>query len=322
MRLIQSLFPSHVRLVNLGISYEGRDILGFKLGVHPTNSERPTGPRKSIVISGGSHAREWVSVSTVNYIAYSFATFYGRDRDITKLLEEFDIVLIPTLNPDGYVFTWEHDRLWRKNRQDTNLRFCKGLDIDRSFGFQWDGVSTSGNPCSESFAGDAPFEAVESARFANWVKDQSSSGNSTFAAYLDLHSYSQQVLYPFSFSCVDTPPSLENLEELALVLSKAIHQTHHEWYSVAPACQGNVAPIAGASSSEEQRPTAGRQGGSVLDWMYHDMNVRYSYQLKLRDTGTHGFLLPSKYIQPTGEEVFAAVKALGLYLSGDHGIER
>ena len=32
--------------------------------------------------------------------------------------------------------------------------------------------------------------------------------------------------------------------------------------------------------------------------------------MELRDRGTYGFLLPARYIQPTGEETFDAIVAM------------
>ena len=62
-------------------------------------------------------------------------------------------------------------------------------------------------------------------------------------------------------------------------------------------------------------------GGTALDWMYHEIGTKYSYQLKLRDTGTYGFLLPSKHIVPTGEEVVDAFLFFGTYLLSNKGVE-
>ena len=32
--------------------------------------------------------------------------------------------------------------------------------------------------------------------------------------------------------------------------------------------------------------------------------IKYSYTFELRDKGNYGFLLPARYIKPTGEETF------------------
>ena len=267
MRLMSSLFSSHVRMVNIGVSSENRNILGLRVGVQPRNMEKHDESRKVIAITGGTHAREWISTSSITYAAYSLITSYGKDKQMTKLMEEFDFVFIPTLNPDGYVYSWDTDRLWRKNMQQTSLRFCRGLDIDKSFGFKWEGESTKTNPCSESYAGDAPFQAIEAVQFAKWVKNETTNNNVTFVGYIDLHSYSQQVLYPYAYSCIQTPPTLENLEELGLGLAKAIHRAGGEFYGVTSACEGSVAIDKGLRGHRNYWPRVEQTGGTAFDWM-------------------------------------------------------
>ncbi len=53
-----------------------------------------------------------------------------------------------------------------------------------------------------------------------------------------------------------------------------------------------------------------------------ELQARYSYQIKLRDTGSYGFLLPSDNIVSTGEETLNALKYLADYLLGNNGIEK
>jgi extracellular matrix protein 14 len=79
LRLMASLFTTHVRHESIGLSYEGRDIPALRIGVHPTNNDDPNPPRrKTILLTGSLHAREWISTTTVNYIAYSLITGYGK----------------------------------------------------------------------------------------------------------------------------------------------------------------------------------------------------------------------------------------------------
>lgn len=112
---------------------------------------------------------------------------------------------------------------------------------------------------------------------------------------MDLHSYSQQILFPYAYTCGVEPPNIEKMEELALGLAKSIRLFSGESYSVKAACRGAV-----TDSNSEKALRIEPTGGSAIDWFYHELGAHYSYQIKLRDTGSYGFLLPSDQIIPTG----------------------
>lgn len=330
MRLTEAMFPSFVRFTTIGQSYEGRDIPALIVSgsnaaaaaADSTNNKKTA--RKTLVIMGGSHAREWISTTTVNYLAWSFITAYGKDRLITKFLQAYDIVFIPELNPDGIEYTWSNDRLWRKSRQHTSMVFCRGFDLDHAFGYEWDAATGHTNdPCSESYGGDEPWESVEVTALRDWATAQAADNNVDFVGLIDLHAYSQQILFPYSYTCDVEPPNLEKMEELAMGLAKSIRLFSGETYSVKPACQGAVPD----SSFSSERISEGAKriepsGGSAIDWFYHELGAHYSYQIKLRDTGSYGFLLPSDYIIPTGEEILQSIRYLSDFLLGNDGIEK
>lgn len=323
MKLLAEMFPTHVRMISIGKTSEGRDIHALKVGVVPSTVLSFQDSRKTIIVSGGSHAREWISVSTVAYVAWNMIISYKESPGIGKLLQEFDFVFIPTLNPDGYVYTWENDRLWRKNRQRVSPRDdCIGIDLDRAFGYEWDTrwLPQKQYECHENYQGERPFHATEALSLAEWAKFETADNDVRFVGFLDFHAYSQQVLYPYSYSCSADPPSLENLEELAFGIAKAIRLSSGEQYDVASACEGAISSKDAAAEQGISRTDSG--GGSAIDWFYHEMRVRNSYQIKLRDQGSYGFLLPKENIIPTGDEAFNAVKFFGDFLLGNKGIEK
>ncbi|SCU87837.1 LAFA_0E09120g1_1 [Lachancea sp. 'fantastica'] len=287
--LMQLTFPDLVKIELVGQTFEGRDMKAL----HISAQNRKLNPeKKTIIITGGVHAREWIGVSTACYFISRLLAGYGVNKRETRYLDRLDFLIVPVFNPDGYVYTWSHDRLWRKNRQQTFYPRCFGIDIDHSFDFQWTGAHDS--PCSEDYSGEAPFEALESESWNNYISEAKK--EYTVHGYLDLHSYSQEVLYPYAYSCDALPRDLENLLELSYGLAKAIRRKSGKNYHVLSSCEDRGSDL-----------TPGLGSGSALDYMYHH-RAHWGVQLKLRDTGNHGFLLPPKYIVPVGKETYGALK--------------
>lgn len=56
-------------------------------------------------------------------------------------------------------------------------------------------------------------------------------------------------------------------------------------------------------------------GGSSQDWAKGSGYFKYAQTVELRDTGDHGFILPTEQIIPTAEETWAAIQASARYLA-------
>lgn len=253
---------------------------------------RPKKHPKAIVIHAGQHAREWIGPAVVSYIAKELILGYRQNKKITRLLDQFEFIIVPILNADGYVYTWEHNRMWRKNRQPTSIPFCPGIDPNRNWGYLYGGDGSSANPCNEGYHGPEAFAAFESKMMSDFILDRKN-----VVAYIDFHAYSQLWMHPFGGDCSMIPKDDEDLLEAGMGAAKALHDVHGKKYTVGSIC--NV--IYQAS------------GGSI-DWTYAVGKVKYSYGVELRDTGRYGFLLPEDEILPSSEETMAGVIYLANFI--------
>lgn len=182
-------YPQQVNIVNLGKSYEGRSLraIHIKANTNVTTSGKPL-----ILIDAGIHAREWISHATALYIIHQLvenSTFYQNE------LELYDWLIWPVVNPDGYEYSHEEVRFWRKSRQPNVNSSCIGVDLNRNFDFYWGYVGSSNDPCEIDYRGPKPFSEPE----AIVLRDLLSRVNNTCKMYLTLHSYGSYLLYPWGY---------------------------------------------------------------------------------------------------------------------------
>ncbi|KAJ3100435.1 Carboxypeptidase A4 [Phlyctochytrium planicorne] len=296
MDYLNQTYTGMVEQISIGETYEGRVQRGIRIHAPTVNHAKKGLRKKELVFHGGQHAREWIGPAVVQYIASTLLSSYGKDKATTKLLDSFDVTIIPltvskVLNVDGYSYTHTKNRMWRKNRQPNHGTSCIGIDPNRNWGYKWGGGGSSANPCSETYYGDAPFAALEAKNIANYLLSRAPH----VASYIDFHAYSQLWMYPFGYDCnvLADPVVGEAGKEAA----KALKNVHGKTFAV-----GNICEIIYPAS------------GSSVDWAYTQANVTYAYGVELRDTGTYGFLLPAKQIIPSGEETYASVLALANYI--------
>ncbi|NP_001089104.1 uncharacterized protein LOC733324 precursor [Xenopus laevis] len=270
--------PGLVSRSQFGISYEGRPIYLLKVG-------RPGVDKKAVLIDCGFHAREWITPAFCQWFVKEAVNSYGSDAQFTDLLNNLDFYIIPVLNVDGYVYTWTNDRMWRKTRSATKNSKCFGTDPNRNFNAAWCTGGSTSNACAETYCGSTPESESETKALADFIRNNISS----IKSYLSIHSYSQMLPFPYSY----TNAKAKDNAELYAVSEGAVKQLESLYgtiYTYGPSAS-TIYIAAGCSD----------------DWAY-DVGVKYSFTFELRDTGKYGFILPESEIKETCEETMLAVK--------------
>ena len=82
-------------LISIGQSEKGKNIWAVKLGKG----------KKSILINGSHHAREWLTTLLIMKMINAYAKAYESKSNIdgysTNILDEVSLIFVPLLNPDG-----------------------------------------------------------------------------------------------------------------------------------------------------------------------------------------------------------------------------
>jgi Zinc carboxypeptidase len=194
--------PSIVKLVVLGRSVQGREIIALKV----TKNARTVadGSRPDALYMGTIHAREWIATEVTRRLVNHFVSRYGKDAEITNLVNTRELWFMPVANPDGYQFTFDSERLWRKNLRDNNgdgqIAIGDGVDLNRNYdeGWNYDNEGSSTEQSSDTFRGPTPASEPET------KAHQSLIDRLGFKFLVTYHSYGPLLLYPFGWQ-VMTP---------------------------------------------------------------------------------------------------------------------
>ncbi|MEA2451752.1 MAG: hypothetical protein QOG04_462, partial [Actinomycetota bacterium] len=156
--------PSMVKLFEMNqLSLEGRTVYGLEIA---TDVKRDDG-RPIFYVDGVHHAREWpASEFTMMYAHYLLEKF-GKDPQITSLLNKARVIIVPIVNVDGFNYSRESvtgvtqgardatqnlgavngfEGYWRKNRRSlTGVTVpaaqanpdAFGVDNNRNYAYLW-----------------------------------------------------------------------------------------------------------------------------------------------------------------------------------------
>lgn len=288
---LAAAYPSNSEIISAGESFEGRDIKG----IHIWGSSGK-GSQQAVVLHSTMHARDWITTMVAEYTAYQLLV--STDSTTAAFKDQYDFYIFPIVNPDGFYYSQNFDRLWRKNRQPTPDHRCFGLDINRNWPHKsWKqsfGASTS--PCSAIYKGSSAGDGVETKALKTHL--DSLAAGMGIKLYIDFHAYGQLWMYPHGYSSAAEFPN---------------RAAHHMLIAKAANFVGN---FRGTRFTVGQFiDLLGPVSGSSIDYAFDNVNATYSMHLDLRDEGRHGFLLPPDLILPSGEEIWDGLDYLLKYMA-------
>jgi murein tripeptide amidase MpaA len=212
---LATAYPALCTLITLpNTTFESRTCHALRLG------GGAAGSRDCVTIIGGQHAREWGSCEIVVGLAADLLDAYTNNAglmyggksftaaQIQTLLNGLHLVVFPLVNPDGRAYSQLHDPVqgdagWRKNRNPANnggSDACDGVDLNRNYDFLFDLSKfapaahitdyTSTDPCQLTYQGPHAFSEAETQN-VKWLLDT----NPRTRWFIDVHSYSQDILY-------------------------------------------------------------------------------------------------------------------------------
>nr|ALL26324.1 carboxylpeptidase B [Muraenesox cinereus] len=280
--------PSLISTQVIGTTFEGRAMTVMKIGKQ-SSSTKP-----AIFLDCGIHAREWISPAFCQWFVKEAVETYGSDAQMTSLLDQMDVIVLPVFNIDGYAYTWSNNRMWRKTRSRRSGSSCIGADPNRNFDAGWCTTGASSNPCSDTYCGSKPEFEVEVKAVGEYIRRNLF----TIKAFLTVHFYFQVVVFPyFYFFQVGAP--------------------HREVVQVGEGAAGGLGSLFGP------RYTRGPGGTTIFpaaggfdDWAF-DLGGKYFYTFEVGDTGRFGFLLPGSQIKPPWGGAMVAVKYISAHVVGN-----
>lgn len=169
---------------------------------------------------------------------------YGKDADVTWILDRSRIHLVPLTNPDGREIVEDHmEWYYRKNARESPCDEKKdfGVDLNRNYPmwFNHTGTSSTDDPCVSTHHGSGPLSEPESTAIYRYVHNlfptnmkrggnsEEAERNSAIACpedvkgiLLDIHSAGNMVYFPWGHEDNPSP----NHHSLLTMASKLAHE--------------------------------------------------------------------------------------------------
>jgi hypothetical protein len=195
MHQLANQYPGVTKLVRIGTTGQGREILALKV-TQGARGQRD-GRRPAVLFSATQHAREWIATEIDRRLMYHYIEGWANDDpQIKKLLQSTELWFVPVMNPDGYQYTFDVERLWRKNLRENDddgvTTINDGVDPNRNYPehFKYDEEGSSKIFSSQTYRGPGPASEPETQAIMGL------SERVGFEFNVNYHSNGRWLLYP------------------------------------------------------------------------------------------------------------------------------
>lgn len=204
---------------------------GYDMKALVITNKQNTGNKPKLLITSAIHAREYTTAELATRFAEYLVSNYGKDPDVTWMLDSQEVHLILQANPDGRKEA-ETGKMQRKNVNKSNgacsYNEVYGIDLNRNFGFFWGTGGSSTDPCSDTYRGPDAVSEIETQNLQRYIKSvfadkrgpasNDAAPLDTAGVYIDIHSYSELVLWPWGYTR-DAAPNAKGLSSLGRKLA-------------------------------------------------------------------------------------------------------
>jgi murein tripeptide amidase MpaA len=233
MGLLAAFFPDLCTRIELpNRSIQGRPIYALRIRAGSGTN------RRGVLLVGGMHARELMNPDAIIELQLDLVTSYLNETDIVLggrrwtaldvkvMLESLDVWTLPCANPDGREYVMTVDDMWRQNRRDNPGTPFDGVDVNRNCDIVW-GVTTANTSCSpsqETYVGSGPFSEPEARNIKAFCDAH------RIDVFVDVHSYTELVLYPWGHAGVQTSNPGQRFTSLATGTCQPLNPPGHQEY--------------------------------------------------------------------------------------------
>ncbi len=264
-----STYSSITELVSIGTSVQGRELWALKITDNPLVEE----DEPEIQWIGCHHGDETISVEVCYYMAKYLLENYGTDPQVTWLVDEREIWIIPMFNPDGY----ENGSRYNGN----------GVDLNRNY------LSPDGSNASTAFS-EPETQALRA--FNTGMNPVTS---------LTFHSGAVYVNYLWDYTYDPTPD-----EPMLITLSNGYASYNGypvtngaDWYIVYGSCQDWCYDTRGEIDTTIEVSTIKDPPASSIDSIVADNIPAMLYQARMSGRGIRGTVTDAD----TGEPLYATI---------------